>query len=157
MDCRILIANGVNLDLLGKREPDIYGAFTLPQVEKTIENSTKGLAKLVGFDAIQLSFFQSNQEGEFFAKISQNWDGILINPGAWSHTSLALADRLKAVNIPYVEVHLSNISAREPIRHKSLCASSAAGVVYGLGLDSYLTGLYALLLKVYSSKSGLQP
>ena len=143
---RILVAQGVNLDLLGKREPEIYGAATLDDIETQLRADAPALARLAGVPGCELSFFQSNSEGEFLDHLSQGFDGILINPGAWTHTSLALADRLKGLSVPYVEVHLSNIAAREPMRHISLTAPTAQGCVSGLGIGSYRMGLLGLLL-----------
>ena len=145
---RILVANGVNLDLLGSREAEHYGAVTLQEIQSQMEASVVGLAEVAGLGPVSLEFFQSNREHEFLEKLSNAYDGFLINPGAWTHTSLAIADRLRAVARPYVEVHLSNISAREEFRKKSFLAPGAAGVVYGMGAESYLAGLCGLLLKV---------
>jgi 3-dehydroquinate dehydratase-2 len=146
MGPRILVAQGVNLDLLGKREPEIYGAATLSDIEAQLRADAPSLSLLAGVPVCELSFFQSNSEGEFLAHLSQGFDGILINPGAWTHTSLALADRLKGLAVPYVEVHLSNIASRESIRHVSLTAPAAEGCVSGLGIGSYRVGLLGLLL-----------
>ena len=141
---RILVANGVNLDLLGTREPETYGRASLEDLQRGLESRAKDLGSFVGLD-FTLSFFQTNDEAELLQKISEAWDGILINPGAWTHTSLALADRFLGWGVPYVEVHISNISAREEIRKKSLTAGAARGVCYGMGLLSYETGLFALV------------
>jgi 3-dehydroquinate dehydratase-2 len=145
----ILVANGVNLDMLGKREADIYGNFTLLDLEKFLKSEVQSAAKLAGLESFKMVFFQSNTEGEFLEKLSSaSWDGIVINPGAWTHTSVALVDRLTAIAVPFVEVHISNIAAREEFRKNSFCAKHAAGVVYGFGLDSYLVGLIGLLKKI---------
>ena len=142
---RILVANGVNLDLLGRRETSIYGSLSLNEVEDRLIEASVGIAKDAGIADVSLEFFQTNREYELLEKLSNDYDGILINAGAWTHTSLALADRLRGLEIPYVEVHLSNISNREDFRKHSYLAASAAGVVYGLGPDSYLSGLAGLL------------
>ena len=141
----ILIANGVNLDLLGRREPDIYGVFTLQDLENFLQEKSSSAAHLYSVSKVSLSFFQSNDEADFIAEISKTWDGIVINAGAWTHTSVALGDRLKALKIPFVEVHISNLSSREPFRQKSYLAPHAVGVVWGFGKDSYLVGLIGLL------------
>lgn len=142
---RILVANGVNLDLLGRREPGIYGSSSLADVLEKLEKSAQEFATLLGFKELDLVCFQSNDEGEFLNKLDGNWDGILINPGAWGHTSLALGDRLVGLGIPYVEVHLSNVAAREKFRHHSYTAPNACGVVSGLGVESYSAGMWGLL------------
>jgi 3-dehydroquinate dehydratase-2 len=145
---KILVANGVNLDLLGQREPGLYGSQNLTDLESYLQNILMGIASLAGVTQLQLEFYQSNDESHFLNKISEPYSGLLINPGAWSHTSLALADRLVALQIPYVEVHLSNITARENFRHQSYCSPHATGVVYGLGFESYASGLLGLVLSL---------
>lgn len=142
----VLVAQGVNLDLLGRREPSLYGTHTLEDIERVLRHDVQQLALLAELPGCDLTFFQSNHEGVFLERLSSGFDGILINPGAWTHTSLALADRLKGLGVPYVEVHLSNIAAREKVRHVSLSAPAAAGCVYGLGVSSYQAGLWGLLL-----------
>ena len=146
----ILIANGVNLDLLGQREPDIYGHATLADIEARLGLLAPGLCLALGAPSCRLHFFQSNAEEAFLCEIAKPFDGALINPGAWTHTSLALADRLKAVRLPFVEVHLSHLGKREPIRANSFSAPHALGVVYGLGVDSYVAGLAGLLAHLVS-------
>ena len=141
---KILIANGVNLDLLGKREPDIYGSSTLLDLEAFLQEQRAVLLN-AGLPRFDLSLFQSNDEGAFLSKLSEGWDGAIINAGAWTHTSLALADRLAALSLPFIEVHLSNLSRREPYRHHSYAAPHARGVVFGAGFDSYSMALYGLL------------
>ena len=141
----ILVANGVNLDLLGKREPDIYGSETAEDLEKYLMDRREKTAHLAGFTECRLKFFQSNHEGEFLDHLSQGWDGIIINPGAWTHTSLALGDRLAGLGVPYIEVHLSKLSQREIFRQQSFTAGHALGVIHGLGFDSYFSALLALL------------
>jgi 3-dehydroquinate dehydratase-2 len=141
---RILIAHGVNLDLLGKREPEIYGSTTLATLEDELRKINPALAKAFGLDMADLTFFQSNHEGLFLEKISEGWDGAVINPGAWTHTSLALADRLAALKLPFAEVHLSNLAKREPFRQHSYAAPHAVGVCFGFGSASYIAGLSGL-------------
>lgn len=141
---KILVANGVNLDLLGVRQPEIYGTSSLKDLEASLVLLQPQLESLFQV-SLQLVMFQSNHEGEFLETLSKTWDGILLNPGAWTHTSLALADRLAAVGTPFVEVHISNLATREDIRHISYSAPLAVGVSHGFGLESYHTGLFGLL------------
>ncbi len=141
---KILIVNGPNMNLLGKREPDIYGKNSLDTINKELIEYKDTIDK-----AIELEFFQSNHEGEIIDKI-QNTDanGIIINPAGYTHTSIALGDCIKGVNIPTVEVHLSNINAREEYRKISKTASSCIGQISGFQKDSYklaLIGLYNYL------------
>lgn len=141
----ILIANGVNLDLLGSREPDVYGSANLIDLERGIRAKLPLLEKWFQVQ-LNLSFYQSNHEGAFLGELSRlPWDGVILNAGAWTHSSLALADRLKALRLPFVEVHISNLAKREAFRHHSYSAPHAQGVVYGFGLASYMTGLFGLL------------
>ena len=142
---KILIANGVNLDLLGQREPEIYGSMSLAVYEKDLKHYADELMRSKLYPSFELEFFQTNDEAELLAKISQDWGGCVLNPGAWTHTSLALADRLKALNLRFVEVHISNTWAREAIRHNSFSAVHASGVVIGAGAAAYRIGLVALL------------
>ena len=137
---RILIASGVNLDLLGKREPEHYGHATLPDMEILL----RAQASAFKF-AVDLTFFQTNDEAKYLDMLTREWDGAVLNPGAWTHTSLALADRLAALNLRFVEVHLSKVTAREPIRQRSFLAPAAIGSVSGFGIDSYRLGLLGLL------------
>jgi 3-dehydroquinate dehydratase-2 len=141
---RILIAHGVNLDLLGQREPEIYGSTTLANVEDELRKINPALAKAFGLEATDLTFYQSNHEGLFLEKISEGWDGAVINPGAWTHTSLALADRLAGLKLPFAEVHLSNLAKREAFRQHSYSAPHAIGVCFGFGSASYVSGLSGL-------------
>lgn len=142
----ILVIHGPNLDLLGKRQPEIYGNFTLEK----INNQLKALAKK---ENIKIEFLQSNHEGEIVEAIGSakdNFDALLINPAAYTHTSVAIRDAISAVKLPTVEVHLSNIYAREEFRHTSLIAPVACGQVCGFGMDSYLLGLQAAIRLVKS-------
>jgi 3-dehydroquinate dehydratase II len=134
---RILVVNGPNLNLLGKREPHIYGTKSLADLTKMIRAKARELK-------VEVSFFQSNHDGElidFIQKEGPGSLGIVINPGALSHYSLALFDCLQAVAVPTVEVHLSNIHAREEFRSKSVTARAARGVITGLGFSGYLLAI----------------
>ncbi|MFK7823518.1 MAG: type II 3-dehydroquinate dehydratase [Oligoflexales bacterium] len=140
----ILIANGVNLDLLGQREEKHYGSQSLKELESYLIAKAKRLNKFFESSKINLSFFQSNDESKFLSELDKPWDGAVINPGAWTHTSLALADRLLALKLVFVEVHLSQLACREEFRQRSFCAAHALGTIAGLGFDSYLTGIIAI-------------
>lgn len=143
---KILIIHGPNLNLLGERETDIYGNITLEEINQELERRVK--------DKVELEFFQSNYEGEIVEKIQDTEaDIIIINPAAFTHTSVALRDALRARAIPFIEVHLSNIYSREPFRRKSLLSDIALGVISGLGEFSYIYALnFALkFLKITSS------
>lgn len=139
---KILILHGPNLNMLGKREKTVYGKTTLEK----INNELKILAKKLN---VELKINQSNIEGELVNIIQKaskdRTNGILINPAAYTHTSIAIRDALLAVKLPVVEIHLSNIYKREEFRHKSLTASVAIGQITGFGKDSYLLGLEALV------------
>ena len=143
----LLLINGPNLNLVGKREPTIYGTQTLEDIQDELLSSASEL------DA-ELKFFQSNSEGEMIDCIQNSAgsvDGILINAGAYTHTSIALRDALLGVAIPYVEIHLSNIYAREEFRHKSFLSDKALGLVCGFGVNSYqlaLKGIVSYLKRV---------
>ena len=137
----LLLINGPNLNLVGKREPTIYGSQTLEDIQEELLILAKGL------DA-KLQFFQSNYEGEIIDRIQKSVgsiDGILINAGAYTHTSIALRDALLGVAIPYVEVHLSNIYSREEFRHKSFLSDKALGLVCGFGANSYQLALQGIV------------
>ena len=136
---KILVLNGPNLNLLGKRQPEIYGTMTLAQIEQRI----RALAKELG---IEIQVRQSNSEGELVTWIQEaanKFGAIVINPAAYTHTSLAMRDAVSAVGIPTVEIHISNIHKREPFRHHSFIAEVAVGQIAGFGVDSYLLGLRA--------------
>ena len=137
----LLLINGPNLNLLGKREPSIYGSQSLEDVQKELLNFASKLDS-------KLQFFQSNSEGEMIDCIQKSVgliDGILINAGAYTHTSIALRDALLGVETPYVEVHLSNIYAREEFRHKSFLSDKAIGLVCGFGPISYQLALQGIV------------
>jgi len=128
---KIQIINGPNLNLLGVREPDIYGSLSF-------EDYLQELIKL--YPAIEINYFQSNSEGEIINKLHEtgfSCDGIILNAGAYTHTSLAIHDAIKSISTPVVEVHLSNIHARESFRHQSALAGACKGVIAGFGMDSY--------------------
>lgn len=137
----IAVINGPNLDLLGVREPRRYGTVTLATIDRRLRQRAKDLGVTLGASV------QSNHEGELVEAIHRlrgRADGALVNAAAYTHTSVAIRDALLAVQVPFVEVHLSNVWAREPFRHQSLLADVAVGVVAGFGADSYLLGLDAL-------------
>lgn len=139
MSMKILIINGPNLNFLGKREPDIYGSNTLDDINAVLEKESASLSK-----DIKLEFFQSNSEGEIVGKIQdafEKYEGIVINPAAYTHTSVAIRDALLSTGIPTVEVHISNIFKREEFRHKSYVSGVSVGVVSGFGINSYVLGL----------------
>ena len=142
----ILVIHGPNLDLLGKREPDVYGTTTIKEINQN-------LRRLADSKKARLKIVQSNHEGEIVSAIgaaSKKIDGILINPAAYTHTSVAIRDALSAVAIPTVEVHLSNIYARESFRQHSLISPVVLGQVSGFGAASYEWGLSALLRQLES-------
>jgi 3-dehydroquinate dehydratase-2 len=138
---RVLLLNGPNLNLLGQREPGLYGAQTLAQIEADLQQQAADLG-------VELDAFQSNHEGALVDRIHgarADADGILINAGALTHTSIALRDALLGVAIPFVELHLSNVHAREPFRHQSYLADKALGVISGFGPTSYRLALQGLV------------
>jgi 3-dehydroquinate dehydratase-2 len=141
---RIAVVHGPNLRLLGRREPEVYGTATLDDVDRMVE----ALGEELG---VEVETFQSNHEGElldFVDEASKRVDGFLVNPGAYTHTSVALRDALTGVDRPFVEVHLSNTAGRERFRRHSYLAPVAAGVVYGFGVQSYLLGLRGLVARI---------
>jgi len=128
---KILILNGPNLNLLGKREPEIYGSLTFETYFKTLKEK---------YTAIELHYFQSNIEGEIIDKLHEvgfNFDGVVLNAGAYTHTSVAIGDAIKGITTPVIEVHISNVHSREEFRHVSYIAPNAKGVIAGFGLKSY--------------------
>ncbi len=138
---RILVVHGPNLNLLGTREPEVYGTITLDEINADLTTEAKQ------WNA-EVEFFQSNHEGALLDRIQEarSWaDGILINPGGLTHSSIALRDALVATGLPIVEVHLSNIFAREEFRRHSYVSGIAVGVMSGFGASSYRLGLHALL------------
>lgn len=141
---KILLINGPNLQLLGVREPSIYGNVTLPQI-------VDDLRQRASAQGVELMDFQSNSEGAIVDRIAEaladGTEGIIINPAAYTHTSVAIRDALAAVKIPAVEVHLSNVSSREDFRNRSLTAPVCRGVIAGFGAQGYRLALQALLEK----------
>ncbi len=138
---KITIINGPNLNLLGKRETDIYG-------KSSFEDYFKKLTRQ--FDKVELTYFQSNHEGELLDKLHEigfSEDGIVLNAGAYTHTSIALADAIAAINTPVIEVHISNVFAREAFRHHSYTAKNCVGSISGLGLKGYELALRYLIDK----------
>jgi 3-dehydroquinate dehydratase-2 len=138
---RIAVLNGPNLNLLGHREPEIYGRTSLAEIERMVRQAATPLG-------VEIDWFQSNHEGEMVEAVQRlqgHADGALINAAALTHSSLALRDALLAVKVPFVELHLSNIFAREPERRHSVIADLALGMVTGFGAQSYLLALQALV------------
>jgi len=137
---KILILNGPNLNLLGKRETEIYGTADFSSYLQKLQTQYANYA--------ELAYFQSNVEGELIDKIQESGfscDGIILNAGAYTHTSIALQDAIRSVTAPVVEVHISNVHQREEYRHKSMIACACKGVICGFGLDSYRLALLALI------------
>lgn len=137
---KILVIHGPNLNLLGKREPEIYGRFTLSEINKKLARKAKELK-------VQVDFFQSNSEGEIvdiIGNASKKYSGIIINPAAYTHTSVAIRDAISASGLPVIEVHLSNIYKREEFRQKSLIAGVVVGQISGFGPKSYELALEAI-------------
>ncbi len=144
---RIAVLNGPNLNLLGEREPELYGRVTLGEIEV----ATRAEAESLGVDMV---WTQTNHEGELVEAIQRlrgTADGALVNAAAYTHTSLAVRDALLAVRVPFIEVHLSNVFAREPARRQSLLADLAWGVVCGFGADSYRLALAGLVRRLRAS------
>ena len=145
---KIMVIHGPNLDLLGTREPEVYGKLNLKQINQKIKDMAKK-------EKFEVRFLQSDIEGEIVEIIQEvkNWaDALVINPAAYTHTSVAIRDAISATGIPTVEVHLSNIYKREEFRHKSLVAGVAVGQISGFGLDSYLLGLQAVINLIKNKK-----
>ena len=142
---KIIIINGPNLNLLGQREDDIYGKNTLEDIKKICEN--KGKTR-----NLEIDFYQSNNEGELINKIqevAEIYDGLIINPAAFTHSSIAILDSLRAINKPKIEIHLSNIYAREEYRKKSITAEGVNGLICGFGPNSYILGIDAIANLIY--------
>ncbi|WP_035806763.1 type II 3-dehydroquinate dehydratase [Lunatimonas lonarensis] len=138
---KLIIINGPNLNLLGKREPEIYG-------NQTFEGFFDTLVKK--YPHLELAYFQHNVEGEIVSKIHEvgfTYDGILLNAGAYTHTSVAISDAIAGVTTPVLEVHISNIYKREEFRHKSIISKECVGMIAGLGLDGYDLGIQYFLTK----------
>lgn len=144
----VLVLNGPNLNMLGTREPEIYGPTTLAEIEETCRKRSRKLG-------LELMFRQSNHEGELVTWIQEaqsNNDGIIVNAGAYTHTSVALRDALSICKVPIIEVHLSNIFAREKFRHHSYISPLAEGIICGLGSQGYLLALDAMA-EIFSVKN----
>ena len=130
---RILILNGPNLNLLGKREPSVYGSKSFEDYFVELKES---------FSTLELEYLQSNVEGELINAIqNEKWDGIILNAGGYTHTSIAIRDAISSVKTPVVEVHISNVTARESFRHESYLSPVCVGVIFGFGLTSYQLAL----------------
>jgi 3-dehydroquinate dehydratase II len=143
---KIQIINGPNLNLLGKREPDKYGNVSFESYLETLRRQ---------FPDIKIEYYQSNVEGEIINKIHQvgfDYDGIILNAGGYTHTSVSIADAVSAVSAPVIEVHITNISAREGFRHNSIVGRYCAGSIIGLGLPGYRLAIEAMIESVKNSK-----
>lgn len=138
---KVLILNGPNINLVGKREPSIYGNLSIDEYITTLTQM---------YPNITLSYYQSNIEGELINKLQEvgfDYDGIVLNAGAYTHTSIALLDAIRSITTPVIEVHISNTQKREDFRHHSVIAAACIGVICGFGLNSYKLALEAFLLK----------
>ncbi len=138
---RIIIINGPNLNLVGKREPDIYGTGDINEYLKKLQEK---------YAQIQIEYFQSNVEGELINKLQEvgfNFDGIILNAGGYTHTSVAIGDAIAAIKTPVIEVHISNVFAREEYRHQSMLSKNCKGVITGLGLNVYELAVFYFLNK----------
>ncbi|WP_310560112.1 type II 3-dehydroquinate dehydratase [Flavobacterium sp.] len=136
---KICIINGPNLNLLGKREPEIYGSQTFEEYLEILKGK---------FTNVELTYFQSNIEGELIGKIQENgfsYDGIILNAGAYTHTSIGIGDAIKSITTPVVEVHISNTFSRESFRHQSYISGNAKGVILGFGMKSYELAIMSFL------------
>jgi 3-dehydroquinate dehydratase-2 len=144
---KLLLINGPNLNLLGKRQPEIYGSKTFDQFFSELQ---------FGFQDIELANYQSNVEGELINKLheaqEEGFDGIIMNPGAYTHTSLAIADAVASISVPVVEVHISNVMDREEIRHISMISKNAMGTIAGFGLMGYKLGIQSFLNRSASAE-----
>ena len=143
---KIIIVNGPNLNLLGKREDDIYGKDTLDEIKKNCLEKAKIMD-------IEIIFFQSNNEGEIINKlheVEKCYDGLIINPAAFTHSSIAILDSLRAINKPKIEIHLSNIYSREEYRKKSITSEGVDGLICGFGGNSYILGIEAISKLIYN-------
>lgn len=137
---RILILNGPNLNLLGRREPGIYGSGSFEDYYAKLKE---------GYPQVDFDYYQSNIEGELIDKLHEvgfSYDGVVFNAGAYTHTSVALQDAIRAIDTPVIEVHISNVHQREEFRHKSLISCACKGVICGFGMDSYRLAVEAFLL-----------
>lgn len=136
---KIIIINGPNLNLLGKREPEIYGNQDFEAYYKTLQDK---------YQTVELSYYQSNVEGEIINKLQEtgfDYDGVILNAGAYTHTSIGIGDCIKAIRTPVIEVHISNTFSRETFRHQSYISPNAKGVIIGFGLKSYELALLSFL------------
>lgn len=139
---KILIINGPNLNLLGVREPDIYGNVSMDDFIAALS---------VDYPNVDIEYYQSNHEGDIIDRLhdagfDESYAGVVLNAGAYTHTSLAIADAIKAIKLPVIEVHISNVHSREEIRHRSLISPVCKGVIAGFGMNSYTLAIEALLL-----------
>ena len=143
---RIIIVNGPNLNLLGNREADIYGDTTLDDIKNNCVEKGKTLN-------LEVYFFQSNNEGEiinYIQEVNEKYDGLIINPAAFTHSSIAILDALRSLNKPKIEIHLSNIYAREEYRKKSVTSEGVDGLICGFGGNSYILGIEAICKLIYN-------
>ncbi|HYG23601.1 MAG TPA: type II 3-dehydroquinate dehydratase [Verrucomicrobiae bacterium] len=145
---KVLFLNGPNLNLLGKREPSVYGALTLAEIESRVRTRAVEIG-------VEVAFHQTNIEGELVTCIQEakgKFDAIVLNAAAYTHTSIAIRDAISAVSVPTVEIHLSNVHAREEFRHRSLIAPVCQGVIAGFGMQSYVLGLEAAVNVIGAEK-----
>jgi len=136
---RLVIINGPNLNLIGKREPEVYGSDSFEDFFKSLQEK---------YSNVSLDYFQSNIEGEIIDKLHEvgfDYDGIVLNAAAYTHTSVGIGDAVKAIETPVIEVHISNVHSREDFRHKSFIAANAKGVIFGFGLKSYELAIESFL------------